>query len=79
MQEAKKCECGCGKMAKPGRRFVHGHNQKNKHLAVKAKLVIRPKKKTVNWKEVARTATLKVLKEQRAKIDKAIQALEELG
>ena len=29
-KECKLCECGCGKYAKPGNRFIHGHNLRGK-------------------------------------------------
>lgn len=31
------CECGCGLEAKPGNRFIHGHNQRNKKHTPKSR------------------------------------------
>jgi hypothetical protein len=53
-------------MAKPGRRFVHGHN-----------LVIRPKKKKVATRlSPLMNQALKALKADREKIDNLIKAVE---
>jgi hypothetical protein len=30
----KTCECGCGKVVKPGNRYIHGHNNRNKKMSV---------------------------------------------
>lgn len=78
MKEAKKCECGCGKMASPGRRFVHGHNQKNKHIA---RLVIRPKKKVVRKRSMSGLIgdLVQSLKAKREALDKLIKGLEDIA
>jgi RNase P/RNase MRP subunit p29 len=78
----KKCECGCGGIVvNKGRRFLHGHNQKNKHVTPKsvAALVVKKPQKKMKPKPVSVYAdVLARLEKRKQQIVLAMAALQDL-